>query len=450
MTQTTATGRVLSRSSIAFTVLAAVAAGVILWLGRGLTFYVDEWTFIESRSLADVASWWPPNNEHWSTVPTVVYRALVETVGLHSYVPYLAVVVALHLVSCGVLFVLVRRSSGAVIALAGAAVALFFGSGFENLFWGFQIGFLTSTAAGLWALTLLDGAPSRRRAAEVAFLLLVGLMSSGIGLTFTVVLAVEMLLNDRWRRWIALLAIPAAAYGAWFLAYGRAAVGLHGNPFGAEALARLPDYVSRGIVNAAGSFTGTGPYVGITAAVGIGVLAVAIIRREHRLPARATSILVGVVTLYALIALARAHVAWGDAYDSRYTYVSGFLMLIATASLLGQPQWPERRGDRAVMAIGGGALLSLALLFNITLLTAGRDLFAQRAALTRALVTVALEPLPPTVDPDRSLVLVPSPRSIRTIMAKYGSPLEDTLVPDQVPPIPERVMEEARARLLGN
>ncbi len=68
--------------------------------------------------------------------------------------------------------------------------------------------------------------------------------------------------------------------------------------------------------------------------------------------------------------------------------------------------------------------------------------------MTRALVTVALEPLPSTVDPKRSLVLVPSPEALHRIVERYGDPRIDHLVPRSVRPIPPEVLAEARRRLI--
>jgi hypothetical protein len=68
--------------------------------------------------------------------------------------------------------------------------------------------------------------------------------------------------------------------------------------------------------------------------------------------------------------------------------------------------------------------------------------------MTRALVTVGLHrPLPESTDPNRSLVLVPSPVSLERIVSAYGSPVGDSLVPQAVEPIPPDVMAEAQRRL---
>ena len=103
---------------------------------------------------------------------------------------------------------------------------------------------------------------------------------------------------------------------------------------------------------------------------------------------------------------------------------------------------------RLFTTVGLAVWATTALILNGRLLVAGRELFLARADMTRALVTVALEPLPHEVDPTRSLVLVPSPESLRRIVAQYGDPRTDRLVPGSVRPIPPEVLAEARRRLV--
>ena len=175
----------------ALVVALAVGLPFLLWMGRGLTFFSDEWAFIESRSLGDPGTWLPPHNEHWSTLPILLYRGLVETIGLGSYVPYLMVVVALHGMLVTLVFAVVRRQSGPAVALGVAVLLLLFGSGFENLYWGFQTGFVGATAAGVAALLVVerddsrrvvgDGGSPRRRAEATA----------GVALPFLVAIGVE-------------------------------------------------------------------------------------------------------------------------------------------------------------------------------------------------------------------------------------------------------------------
>jgi hypothetical protein len=438
--------RRFDRSTVALIVALVVGLPLILWLGRGMTFFSDEWAFIETRSLADPGTWLPPHNEHWSTLPVIVYRLLVETVGLRTYVPYLAVVVALHGLVVALTFVAIRRSSGPLAAIAVAILLLLYGSGFENLYWGFQTGFVGATAAGIAALLALDRRDGRGRWG-VAILLTIGLATAGVALAFCVAVAVESVVARRLRTMIVPLATPAAIYVAWFVAFGRFGVRT-GTAIGPSALVDVPSAVITGFSNAAGAISGLGPTLGIVPAIGIGLWAVVRLWRDRRLPPRFVGCIAGIVTLYGLIGLTRSHDFAGIIDYTRYTYVSGILLLIALGALVGPIRVPEERRRRLLTLVPLGGLLAAALVFNARLLFDGRDLFLLRAARTRALVTVAMErPLPATTDPNRSLILVPSPAVLETLLGRYGSPLSDALVPDAVQPIPPEILAAARKGL---
>ncbi len=412
-----------------------------------MTFFSDEWAFIESRSLGDPSTWLPPHNEHWSTSFILLYRTIVETVGLGSYVPYLAVVVALHGLVVVLVFIAIRQVSGPVVALCVGVLLVCFGSGFENLFWGFQMAWVGATAAGVAALLALDRDDRRGRIA-VALLLIVGLATAGIALAFLVAVAVESLLRRRIRSMLVPLAIPAAFYALWFIGYGRYGVTTRA-PLSVEALLDVPRSVLAGLGNAAGAVSGVGPNLGLGVAVAIGAWTLFRLWRDRSLPPRFVGCVAGIVTMYGLIGLTRAHQFAGIIDYSRYTYVSAILLFIGLSALLGRVALPPPGRERLAAVAVAGAALAIALVFNVRLLIEGRELFLDRAAMTRALVTVGLErPLPPATDPDRTLVLVPSPRSLERIVAAYGSPLSDAILPDAVEPIPAEVLAEAKRRLI--
>ena len=438
--------RRFDRSSVVLLVALVVGLPLLLWLGRGMTFFSDEWAFIETRALGDPATWLPPHNEHWSTLPVIVYRLLVETIGLRTYVPYLAVVVALHGLVVALTFFAIRRSSGPLAAIAVAILLLLYGSGFENLYWGFQTGFVGATAAGIAALLALDRRDARGRWG-VAVLLTIGLATAGVALAFCVAVAIESVVARRLRTMLVALAIPAAIYAAWFVTFGRFGV-RSGTAIGPSALVDVPSAVITGFSNAAGAISGLGPTLGIVPAAGIGLWAIVRLWRDHRLPSRFVGCIAGIVTLYGLIGLTRSHDFAGIIDYTRYTYISGILLLIALGSLAGPIRVPVERRRRLLTLVPLGGLLAAALVFNARLLLDGRDLFLLRAARTRALITVAMErPLPATTDPNRSLILVPSPNVLETLPARYGSPLSDALVPDAVQPIPPEILAAARKGL---
>jgi len=63
-----------------FGVFALIAFVGLLYLGRKGTFFQDEWAFIQIGGLGTVRDWFAPHNEHWSTVPFALYRALLGLV----------------------------------------------------------------------------------------------------------------------------------------------------------------------------------------------------------------------------------------------------------------------------------------------------------------------------------------------------------------------------------
>jgi hypothetical protein len=428
---------------VPFTIAASVAGLFVLVLGAGMTFFSDEWAFIESRSLGDPVDWFRPHNEHWSTLPIILYRLMVETIGIGSYMPYLAVVVALNVGVACVVYRLVERRSGCPAAfLAGMIVALF-GSGFENLFWGFQSGFVASVLFGLAALDVTDGPPRPRRVAAAIALLVLSLLSSGQGLVMCVLIGLDWLLDDRWRRHVPWLAIPAAIFVAWYLAFGRYATFTGRSPWSLAALSSAPWYAVRGLGNAAGAVTGLGPFVGVAAAAGIaGWTAVKAIRRTA--PPVAVAALGAIVVQYSLIGMVRGNLFAGQIDYTRYTYVAGILLLVAVSALAGRPRRPASAGRRFAWTAIVAAWVTLIFVYNGALLVAGRELFLERADRTRALLVAGQRrPLPPETDPNRTLVLVPSPAALQRITASYGDGRSDSLVPWAVRPVPPDVQQKA-------
>ena len=90
-----------------FVAYLVVAFVLLLRWGRWHWFAGDEWAFIVGQD--DLADLFRPLQTHWSTVPILVYQALFRIVGLHSYLPYQAVVVLLHLSLAALLRVVMRR-----------------------------------------------------------------------------------------------------------------------------------------------------------------------------------------------------------------------------------------------------------------------------------------------------------------------------------------------------
>jgi hypothetical protein len=151
--------------------------------------------------------------------------------------------------------------------------------------------------------------------------------------------------------------------------------------------------------------------------------------------------------MYVLLGLVRSGIGIEAQYYTRYTYLSGIFALLALAAAIGRRPMPEVPRVRLVAVGAIGLVVALSLLWNVRLLLLGRDLFLERADMTRALVALATtDPLPSGVEASVDLVLIPSPDRVRAIVARFGSPLSDSLAGGAVPPIPEAVRAEALQR----
>jgi hypothetical protein len=116
-----------------FAALLVVALPVIVFgLADYVWFFRDDWMFIAERelSLEDVLE---PHNAHWTSVPVVAFRALYAAFGLHSYVPYLAVVVTMHLAVVALLRTIMVRATVGRQRLRGGPGVLRAGTGGHRL-----------------------------------------------------------------------------------------------------------------------------------------------------------------------------------------------------------------------------------------------------------------------------------------------------------------------------
>ncbi len=206
----------------------------MFWLAvsSGQWFFADEWDFIATRSrpplsnpgaVADMLL--TPHNEHWSTLPILVYRAVFGVVGLRAYWPYLVVLYAFHLTVLALLVRLMRRT-GVPVVMRCFAVAIFvvYGAGAENLLWAFQFAWMGACIAGLLLAEIVDVAPgsfTRSRLVLAWLVGIAGLMCAGVGVSMVAAGVVVALLRHGWRRAALVGVVPAVTQVAWTIAYGR-------------------------------------------------------------------------------------------------------------------------------------------------------------------------------------------------------------------------------------
>jgi hypothetical protein len=339
-------------------VVAALVA--LVWFGRDMTFYHDEWAFILQRDLS-VDGLLKPHNEHLSATLVLLYRVLLGTVGMGSYWPYLAVTFALHVVVAVIVYVVVRREAGPIWALGAMSVVLFLGSGGDDILWAFQSGTIGAVAAGMAAVVL---APRRPLAA--ALLLTVALATSGGALAFVAGTALHLLLvRPRALVW---LAIPTVVYGAWLLAFGASAIG-------SPHFTGLAEYVATGLnASAAGALGVTSLVVGevvlLALAFGYGWL--------RSVPPVVLALLASGLAFFIVAGLARAELGPEQATAPRYIYIVAPSIIVAGAILLARVRRP------AGYALGV-FVLAVALVGNVMLLSETHDRFATKLVCEQAL-----------------------------------------------------------------
>jgi hypothetical protein len=303
---------------------------LVLWivLGRSQWFYLDEWDFLAGRRAGDLGDLFRPHNEHWTTVPIVVYRVLYWLFGLRTYFPYRLIVVLLHLVAAALLMVVMRRAQVRPwIATAAASLFVLFGAGWQNIVQPFQMCFTGALVFGLGHLLCADhDGPIDRRDWLGCLAGLVGLMMSGIAVSMVVIVGIAVLLRRGWRLALFHTAPLAACYLAWFLAIGK-----DGYTTQHRTVPDVIRFVTTGLraaYSAIGQLPGAGIAVAMVLIVG---LAIALRQRARsgqlRQLAGPVALLTGSLIVLAITATGRL------AHGSEYARQSRYLHLVAAMTL---------------------------------------------------------------------------------------------------------------------
>ena len=335
--------------------LAAAALAVLVWLGRDMTFYHDEWALILKRDLS-LDGILAPHNEHLSATLVILYRVLLGTVGMGSYWPYLGVTFALHLAVGGLVYVIVRREtaeSSSVWALGAMAVMLVLGSGGDDILWAFQSATVVAVAAGTAAIVV---AP--RRPGLAAALLTVAMATSGASLAFLVGTGVRLLLTRP--RALPWLLVPTGLYLAWYVAYGASGVTALRSP----SLDGVPAYAAAGLAASAAGALGTMSV--IVGGAACAVLVAGLLLWARPIPSIVLALLVAGVAFFLIAGTVRAELGPEQATAPRYVYVVAPAFLVAGAILLSR--LPRPIGIRL-----GAVVLAVSLVGNAGLLVARHD-----------------------------------------------------------------------------
>jgi hypothetical protein len=347
--------------------LALAALIFLVWLGRDMTFYHDEWALILKRDLS-INGIFAPHNEHLSATLVVLYRVLIGTVGLGSYWPYLGVTFALHLIVAGLVYGIVRRETSAGWALGAMAVMLVLGSGGDDILWAFQSATIGAMAAGIGAMVV---AP--RRPGLAAVLLTVSVATSGASLAFLAGTGVHLLLTRP--RALPWLLVPAGLYFAWYVTIGHSGIAALRSP----SLDGVPEYVAVGLAaSAAGALGSTAQAVGLVACVAVAVGLVVF----RPIPPIVIALLAAGVAFFVIAGTVRAELGSEQATAPRYVYIVAPVFIVAGAVLLARV--PRPLGLR----IAEVALI-FAFIGNVVLLLGSHDRLVSKIECERSMTPLA-------------------------------------------------------------
>ena len=119
-----------------------------------------QWDFLVRRGLSypptSSRSIWFPHNEHWSTLPVLLWRGLYHFVHLSSYWPYLVPVLLAQVAVMHLAWRICKHNSvDPWVAMAAVALLGFLGAG-PRTSSAFQVSFVGSVLFGFVAFDLLD------------------------------------------------------------------------------------------------------------------------------------------------------------------------------------------------------------------------------------------------------------------------------------------------------
>jgi hypothetical protein len=314
----------------------AVGFAILLYLDRRLWFIADVFDFFGRMQPGHSLALFAPHNEHWSTIPILLFLAVYKVVGLHSYVPYLVLDLLAHIAVAHLLWRwMLRVGTVPWVATALATAFLILGGGVENLTSAFQISFVLPVALGLLGALLLDYAGPTRWARDAGFwpVAVAAIMCSGIGTGMVALGAVVVLLRRGWRVALRAAAPPAAIYVIWLvLAAGNS---VSTTPAPKWELPQIVQYVWNGLTSAIDGTTG---WTGLGGVLALG-LAVWLYRHRRLASGKAALAFAGplvALPFFAVIGVGRIALGVSESSASRYGYIWVVLLLPATALALTQ------------------------------------------------------------------------------------------------------------------
>lgn len=195
-------------------VASALSILLNMWMGRGLTFTSDELVWFMLAPDLDLSGAFHPYVGHLIATSKAFYWLVLELIGPDYRLIRLGACLTLVAV-VWVLYLLLKRFSGAWPALGVSLVVLFFSGDPAHVFHGNGITVVLSVGCGLLALLLLTK-PGGLRSVGACLALCLGLATYSQALPFLVAVTVFLLASRRFRElWVPV--VPFLLYFLWWV-----------------------------------------------------------------------------------------------------------------------------------------------------------------------------------------------------------------------------------------
>jgi hypothetical protein len=423
-------------------ILLLVGAVFLFLETRGTTWWLDEWTWALYQRGSSLHTFLEAHNGHFVLAPLVIYKVLFATAGLRHYTVFRIVLIACQLGVVALVYTYAQRRVEPFLALIIAALLMFFGPGWQDILWPFQICWLIAISCGIGALLLLDREDTPGRIGA-SVLLTIAVASVGLGVSIVFGVLIELLLLRRWRQlWV--IAVPVVVYGLWTLGYQHSSITAHAishSPdFGAEIVAAtmaamfgLGTPIQHGLDVDSGTLFQWGPPLAVAAAV----LLLWRLLQLRRVPPRVWTF-VAILCSFWLLAGLNPNQA-SQPFESRYLYIGAVFISLLAVELI--------RGVVLAWAIRAAiAVIALAVLItNIGVMRDAATFLRSQAQLTRAQIgaldiTRNIVPTDFATGPLNAIAAGPYFATERDI----GSPRAR---PDEIATDPEPVREQVDSEL---
>jgi len=425
---------------IAFGAAALLAFVLLLHVGRGLTWFFDEWDWVQGRRTGSLDDLLRNHNGHLIAVPILLYKFSWSAFGLGNYTAMRVLTIAFHIATCAVLLVWLRRRVRDELALGAVVVLLFLGYAWQDLLWPSQIQYLGSMLGGIAAFVFLD---RRDRTGDVlaAIALTFSIACSGIGLPFLGAVGLALVLRrSTWRRlWVVL--VPLALYGVWYVQYGESQAKR-------DNLHLVAGYVEKAGAAGAGALVGTGMSTGHAVIALILVTVVVTVAVRRRISPELASVLALPLLFWGLTALSRAQQAEPGA--SRYLYPGAVMLVMILGQLVDDPEWPRTVRTRLVAIGVTGVVVVVSLVGNVDQLRQGGTNLREISTYVKAelaAVELAGNRVDPAFRPDLSRAPQISAGTYLRAVHDLGSPADRLATlrtqPEEVRAAADRVLLDA-------